>query len=219
MPEFQIIGVTQYDIQCPPGTRIKSKRKSTPMTTAPIFQPTFNNKMHGFFSSKEPRVLFTMGPRFYVLSEGRRLFWRYKDIYTGCPQKAERRIFSILRAKNFIFLTSLNKASSAEDNDTKVSKFGWVILNLCPLLGIQSFSNFAWFLRPMSEELCRDKASIRCFWEAHIDPWQQKKYGSMGFHKPPKAFPFNYRSLVAKIRWHLKMTVFQEMGIESKLLN
>ena len=31
------------------------------------------------------------------------------------------------------------KASSAEENDTKIIKFGWVILNLCTLLEIQSF--------------------------------------------------------------------------------
>ena len=37
---------------------------------------------------------------------------------------------------------------------------GYIILNLCTLLEIQSFSNFAGFLRPMSEELCRDKPSI-----------------------------------------------------------
>ena len=29
------------------------------------------------------------------------------------------------------------------------------------------FKNFAWILRPMSEELCREKPSIRCFGEAH----------------------------------------------------
>ena len=62
----------------------------------------------------------------------------------GVPKQAERRIFSTLRAKQF-----------------------HIFFNLCPLLEIQSFSNFAWFLRPMSEELCQDKASIRCFGEAH----------------------------------------------------
>ena len=84
------------------------------------------------------------------------------------PIKAEWRIFSTVRAKNvFFFFTSLYKASSAEENDTKVIIFGWVILNLCTLLEIQSFSNFAGFLRPMSEELCRDKPSIWCLVEAH----------------------------------------------------
>ena len=34
-----------------------------------------------------------------------------------------RRIFSTLRAKNVIYLT-LDKASSAEENDTKIIKFG-----------------------------------------------------------------------------------------------
>ena len=64
-------------------------------------------------------------------------------------------------------LTSLAKASSAEENDTKIIKFGWVILKLCPLPEIKSFSNFAGFWRPMREELCRDKPSIRCPVEAH----------------------------------------------------
>ena len=41
------------------------------------------------------------------------------------------------------FLTSLDKTSSAKENDTKIVKFGWAILNLCTLLEIQSFSNFA----------------------------------------------------------------------------
>ena len=49
-----------------------------------------------------------------------------------------------------------------------------------------------------------------------------KKHGSMGFHKTPlwKASPYTIiRSSVAKITRNLKMTVFQEMAIESKLLN
>ena len=65
------------------------------------------------------------------------------------------------------FLTSLDKTSSAEENDTKIVKFGWVILNLCTFLETQSISNFAGFLGPMSEEFCRDKQSIRCPVEAH----------------------------------------------------
>ena len=44
--------------------------------------------------------------------------------YTGCPPKKSGHggIFSTL--------TSLDKASSAEENDTKIITFGWVILNL-----------------------------------------------------------------------------------------
>ena len=75
------------------------------------------------------------------------------------PGVPKERIFSTLRGKSIIFYI-IDKASSAEENDTKIIKFGWVILILCPLLEIQSFSNFAWFLRPMSEELCREKPSI-----------------------------------------------------------
>ena len=40
----------------------------------------------------------------------------------GVQKTAERRIFSTLRA-----FTSLDKASSAEENDTKIIKFGLVI--------------------------------------------------------------------------------------------
>ena len=88
-------------------------------------------------------------------------------MYTACPKKAERQIFNTLQAQNVTFLTSLDKTSSAEENGTKIVKFGWVTLNLCTLIEIQSFSNFTGFLRPMSEELCRDEQSIRCSVEAH----------------------------------------------------
>ena len=51
-----------------------------------------------------------------------------KKNYTGCPKKhTERLIFSTLRAKSVIFFTLLNKASSAEENDTKIIEFDWVI--------------------------------------------------------------------------------------------
>ena len=55
-----------------------------------------------------------------------------------------------------------------------------------------------------------------------IDPCQQKKHGSTGF--PQSIIMKGYsrhkiilRSSIAKIERNLKMTVFQEMGIESKL--
>ena len=52
-----------------------------------------------------------------------------------------------------------------------------------------------------------------------IDLCQQKKPGSTGFPKA-KAIPdIILRSSVAKIERNLKMIVFQEMGIESKLPN
>ena len=118
------------------------------------------------------------------------------------------------------FFTSLDKTSSAEENDTKIVKFGWVVLNLSTLVEIQSFSNFAGFLRPMSEGLCRDNQSIRHPVEAHC---------SVFLLLPPiNGLPQNtvwkvcpdtiLRSSVAKIQQNLKMTVFQEMGLESKLL-
>ena len=141
----------------------------------------------------------------------------------GVPTKEERQIFSTLRAKNFIFLTPLDKASSAEENDTKIIKFGWVILNLCPLLEIQSFLNFAWFLPPMSEELCRDKASIRCFGEAHAlirgnkrntDQWASTKHRMEGFS-------LHNSSLVGRKNQAIwKWLYFKKWAcLESKLLN
>ena len=61
-----------------------------------------------------------------------------KDIideeYTGYPQKTERWIFSTLHSKSGIFLTSLDKASSAEENDTKIITFGSVLFILRPFL-------------------------------------------------------------------------------------
>ena len=63
--------------------------------------------------------------------------------------------------KVLYYFTPLDKASSAEENDTKIIKFGWVIFILYSFLEMQSFSNFPWFLRLMSEELCRKKPSIR----------------------------------------------------------
>ena len=94
----------------------------------------------------------------------------FRFFIPGVPEKAERRVFSTLQAKYvtyFDIITSLDKTSSAEENDTKIVKFGWVILNLCTFLEIRSFSNFAGFFGPMREEFCRDKQSIRCPVEAH----------------------------------------------------
>ena len=63
--------------------------------------------------------------------------------------------------------TSSNQATSIEENDTKIIKFDWVILILWPFVKTQSFSNFTWFLRPMSEGLCWEWPFIVVFWEAH----------------------------------------------------
>ena len=38
---------------------------------------------------------------------------------------------------------SLDQTSFAEENDTKIIKFGWVVLILYQFLEIRSFSNFA----------------------------------------------------------------------------
>ena len=118
----------------------------------------------------------------------------------GCPKKAKRRIFSTLRTENVIyFFTSLYNALSEEENDTKIIKFGCVILILCQFFERQSFSNFAWYLRPISEELCREKPSIWCFVETHwsvflllpqINGLPQTPYGRL--------FPTQYSSLIGR---------------------
>ena len=127
--------------------------------------------------------------------------------------------------------TWLNRASSAEENDTKIIEFGWVILILYPFHERQSFSNFDWFLRPMSEALCREWPFIRCFGVAHWsvltkEMCRQKKGECdivqinglhqntiwKAFHQNTiwKAFPDTIlRSSVAKIKQNLKMTVFR----------
>ena len=72
-------------------------------------------------------------------------------------QKKRNGGFSVHCELKVLYLfTRLDQTSSREENDTKILKFGWVVLILCPFLEIQLFSNFARFLRPMSEELCRE---------------------------------------------------------------
>ena len=138
----------------------------------------------------------------------------------GVPKKVERRIFSTLRAKSVMFFTALDRAYSAEENDTKIIKFGWVILILCPFLEIQSFSNFAGFLRPMREELCRDKPSICCFVEAHWSvATKETQINGLPQDIVWKVCPNTFlRSSVAKIQRNLKMnqnypTKFNDLDI------
>ena len=134
----------------------------------------------------------------------------------GVPKEAERRIFSTLWAKCVRFVY---KASSAEENDTKIIKFGWVILILCPFLEIQSFSNFAWFLWPMSEELCREKPSIygvlwkpigQCFFCCH---------GTMGYPQNTlwKAFPDNSSLIGCKNQAKLENDCISRNGRRIKI--
>ena len=78
------------------------------------------------------------------------------DLYR-VSQKKRNSGFSVPCELKVLYLFTLfDQTSSAEENDTKISEFGWVVLILCPFLEIQSFSNFARILRPMSEELCRE---------------------------------------------------------------
>ena len=127
------------------------------------------------------------------------------------------------RSKMSYFWTSLDKTSSAKENDTRIVKFGLVILYLCTLevLEIQSFSNFAGFLGPMSEEFCRDRQSIRCPVEAHCAVFLllPRINGLLQNIVWKVCLATILRSSVAKIQRNLKMTLFQEMVIESNLLN
>ena len=42
----------------------------------------------------------------------------------GVPEKGKWQIFSTLQAKSVMYFTSLDKASSPEENNTKIIKFG-----------------------------------------------------------------------------------------------
>ena len=80
-------------------------------------------------------------------------------------QKKRNGGFSVpCKLKVLYLFTSLDQTSSAEENDTKIIKFDWVILILWPFVKTQSFSNFAWLLRPMSEGLCWEWPFIVVFW-------------------------------------------------------
>ena len=88
-------------------------------------------------------------------------FWvssrNFKSGLFRVSQKKRNGGFAVHCELKVLYLfTSLDQTSSAEENDTKIMKFGWVVLILCPFLEIRSFSNFARYLRPMSEDLCRE---------------------------------------------------------------
>ena len=95
-------------------------------------------------------------------------FLQYLPVDTACPQKAERRIFSILPAKNFIFVLH-HYIKHLLQKRLIPRSFGWVILNLMYVhfLKCSHFQISLDVLGPMSEEFCRDKQSIRCPVEAH----------------------------------------------------
>ena len=80
----------------------------------------------------------------------------------------------------------------------------------------------AWFLRPMSEELCWEKPSIimvlcgspliRVSFVAR-DQWASPKHIMEGFSRHKESL------IGSEIKRKLKMTVFQKVGIDSKLHN
>ena len=155
------------------------------------------------------------------------VYWRRKihiqSIYTGYVSHKKRNGgFSVACDRKVPYLfTSSNQATPAEENDTNIIKFDRVILILWPFVKTQSFSNFAWFLRPMSEGLCWEWPFIVVFWGSPLI--RVNKRNTVQRDSPKhywKAIPdIILRSSVAKIQLNLKMTVFQEMGKESKLPN
>ena len=117
---------------------------------------------------------------------------------------------------------SLHKASSAEKNDAKIIKFGWVILILCPFLEIQSFQiwldfcdgwakNCVWKSLPYGVLW---KPIDPCFLCCHSDQWASTKYLMAGFSRLQF---FAHRSQKSSEIW--KWLYFKKMGIESNLLN
>ena len=148
--------------------------------------------------------------------------FKWRTVLYRVSQKKRNGGFSVPCELEMSYLfTSLDQTSSAEENDTKIIKFGWVVLIQCPFLEIRSISKFARFLRPMSEELCREQPFIIVPWGIPLnrvsfvdtDQWASLKTQQW------KAIPnIILRSSVAKIKRNSKMTVFQEMVIESKLL-
>ena len=138
---------------------------------------------------------------------------RRPHLYRVSPQKKRNGGFSVPCELKKNYISTSFRYSIFRKREwyqiTKIIKFGWVILILCPFLEIQSFSNFAWFLRLM----------VFCG-----SPLVRVSFVATDQRAPPKhlmeAFPDTIlRSSVAKIKRNLKMTVFQEVGIDSKLLN
>ena len=84
-------------------------------------------------------------------------------------QKKRNGGFSVPCELKVLYLfTSLNQTSSAEENDTKIIKFDWVILILSwPFVKTQSFSNFAWFFDRWAKDYVGNGLSLLCFGEAH----------------------------------------------------
>ena len=93
-------------------------------------------------------------------------------------QKKRNGGFSVPCELKVLYLfTSLDQTSSAEENDTKIIKFDWVILILWPFVKTQSFSNFAWFLQTDERRIMLRMAFHCCvLGEAHwsvstIETW------------------------------------------------
>ena len=99
-----------------------------------------DNTLHWSTSSTQPTSCGLQG-----ILEIKQLKTTKEQLYCVSQKKAGTADFQYLAGQKCHFLTSFDETSSAEENDAKIVKFDWVILNLCTLLEIQSFSNFAGF--------------------------------------------------------------------------
>ena len=111
-------------------------------------------------------------------------------------------------------LTSLDKASSPEENDTMIVKFGsWNIV----------IFKFRLIFCDRWAKLLSGKDFHKVFWGSPLIRGKKKKHGSMGFHKTPyrRLFPRHNSSLIGrKTRAKFENDCISwNWHIESKLLN
>ena len=99
-------------------------------------------------------------------------------LYRVSPKKQNGGFSVPCDLKVSYFFTALNEASSAEENDTKIIEFGWVILILCPFLDTQSFQISLDFSHRWAKFVGNGLSYVR-FRLRRIFCW----HGSMGFPK------------------------------------
>ena len=92
--------------------------------------------------------------------------------YTGCPKKADQQIPYDLKV--WYSFSSWNKASFAEENDTKIIEFGWIILILCPFFNTVIFT-FRLIFATDDRRIVSGMAFHMAFLGKPIDPCHQNK--------------------------------------------
>ena len=127
-----------------------------------------------------------------VLSKGSRIS-RISGI-PGVKKKWNGRFSVPCDLKILYFLTSLNKASCAEENDTKIIEFGWANFDSMPISWKTVIFKFCLIFATNEHRFCKEWLSYARF--------RLRWHRSMGFLKNTiwKAFPDTIlRSSVAKI--------------------